>query len=172
MSSKQIQQNVIRWIYILLIQLFILNNVLIGGYLNPYFYVLIVILWPLRMAPISSLVLAFCTGLVVDFMMNTAGIHAASLTAVAFIRLGLIKRIRRRNDELQDVSFAEMGPVGFMAYAAILTWIHHFILFNLDVFRLDEIFNVFSRSLVSALLTFVLILLHQLLSQSGRRHVL
>lgn len=172
MSGKLLRLTALRWAYILAIQIFLLNNVLLGTYLNPYFYVLIVILFPLRINPISSLLIAFITGLLVDLMMSTAGIHAAALTATAYLRIGLGNRIQRRNSDLQVVSIAEMGFSNFMVYAAILCFVHHSLLFILDSFRSDEIFFMMGRSLVSASLSMILILLHELFSQSGRRHVL
>ena len=102
--------------------------------------------------------------------MNTGGVHAAASTLIAYVRRPLIIRLLGRDaDDLNRISIHTLGSSGFLTYAGLSTLIHQIFLLVLDVFKLGEIFSLLYRSLLGAAITFGLMLLQQLVSQTKKR---
>ena len=79
------------FVFLLLLQVFILNNINFLGYINPYLYIAFVFFYPLREIRFSFLFLSFLLGLFVDFFSDSGGIHALSILTIAYVRLIFIK---------------------------------------------------------------------------------
>jgi hypothetical protein len=60
-------------------------------------------------------------------------------------------------------SVKEMGWLWFGTYSAILTFLHHLILFFVEMFRMSGIFNTVLKSLGSTVLTVILVVIIQLI---------
>ena len=84
----KILQNLFRFIFLILVQVWVLNHVQWNGYINPYIYVLFVLLLPLETPSWLVMVLAFVSGATMDMFSNTGGIHAAASVFTAFARPG------------------------------------------------------------------------------------
>lgn len=81
-----IPRNIFRFIVLVLIQVLILNNIEFSGYINPFLYVLFILLLPFETPAWLLLVSGFALGLTVDLFMNTPGLHAAATVLTAFVR--------------------------------------------------------------------------------------
>ena len=79
-------RNIIRFLILILFQVLVLDNILLNGYLNPYFYVLFIILMPFETPRWLLLISGFLLGLSVDLFENTLGMHAAATVFMALVR--------------------------------------------------------------------------------------
>ena len=99
--NKLVLKNVLRFIFLIGIQVLVLNNVLFMNYINPYIYILFILLLPFDTARWLLLVLSFALGFSVDAFQNTMGLHAFSCVFIAFIRRPilyfLLPQIRNKN---------------------------------------------------------------------------
>jgi rod shape-determining protein MreD len=68
------------YLFVILTQVLILNQLQVSGYLNPYFYVLFILLLPVSTPQYLVLLLAFLTGFTIDFFTDTPGLHATATT--------------------------------------------------------------------------------------------
>ena len=84
--TRVLGRNIIRLLVVVLLQVFIINNIEISSMINPYFYVIFILLLPFETPGWILLMSAFSLGLVVDLFMNTPGLHAASCVFMAFLR--------------------------------------------------------------------------------------
>ena len=84
------------FIFLILIQVFVLNNVLFLGYVNPYLYIIFIFLYPVKKNRFVFLFLAFILGLSVDFFSDSGGIHAFSTLTIAYLRLFFISVFFRK----------------------------------------------------------------------------
>ena len=57
----------------------------------------------------------------------------------------------------------DMGRMWFISYAAILIFVHHFILFYLEIFSFREVWLTFVRVLASTAATLLLVIITQFL---------
>jgi hypothetical protein len=60
-------------------------------------------------------------------------------------------------------SISSKGPIGFLVYALVLVFIHHFLLFFLEAFSFNQFLATLTRIFFSTLFTVLLIALGQLL---------
>lgn len=152
---------VLRFVGLLLLQVFILNNIRLGSYVHPNVYMLFVLLLPLDVKKSNLILLAFLTGFIVDIFTATPGLHAASTVMMAFIRPSIISATTRRR-ELEGVhepSLNEMGLAWFLPYSLILIAIHHFTLFMIEAFSFKLMAIVLLETLLSAAFSEILILI-------------
>jgi rod shape-determining protein MreD len=156
-------RNIIRFIVLVLIQVLILNNIQVSGYIIPYFYVLFILLMPFETPNWLLLVVAFGLGISVDLFVQTPGMHAAATVFMAFLRPWVLEMSAPR-DGYEAGSFPRIYYYGFqwfLRYTVILVFAHHFLLFFIEVFRFAEFFSTLLRVILSSILSIILIMLSQ-----------
>jgi len=160
---KLLSRNIGRFLILVLIQVFILNNIQISGYINPYFYILFILLLPFETPNWSLPIIGFLLGLSVDLFTHTPGIHASATVLVAYLRPFIFRMISPR-DGYEPGSFPRIFYYGFewfLKYTVIMVAVHHFFLFYIEVFRLTDFFTTFLRAVVSSIFSILLIVLSQ-----------
>ncbi|MBN1650548.1 MAG: rod shape-determining protein MreD [Bacteroidales bacterium] len=163
--------NIMRFFIVLILQLLVFNNIQFSGYINPFFYVLFILLLPFETPKWLMLISAFLLGLSVDFFGHSYGMHAAASVFIAFIRPGVVRLIQS-NKEIEPGTLPTLGHMGFswfLTYASILVFIHHFIYFYLEVFRLNDFITTFYRVIYSSIATLIVIIAEQYLFFKQRK---
>jgi len=157
----KIYKNALRFVFLIALQVIILNHIQFSGFVNPYVYILFIMLLPIETPNWLVLLLGLTTGLVIDMFGNTSGLHAAATTLMAFARPGVLKLISPRDDYESETLLTpqKMGLKWFITYAAILTLIHHLFYFYAEVFRFSEFFLTFFKAILNSVITLLLILL-------------
>lgn len=153
------------WVVLILLQVLLFNHIRFSGFVNPYLYILFILLLPFETPKYLLLFLGFLLGLHIDIFCNTPGIHASATTFMAFLRPAVINLISSR-DTLEINSsprLQQMGPAWFIKYTIILVLAHHLFLFYVEVFTLKGFIFTLFRSLLSSLFTIILIILSQFL---------
>jgi hypothetical protein len=123
------------------------------------------LLLPFETPNIVLFPLSFIIGLTIDAFYDTPGLHAAACTLLAFVRVSFINITVQKDgfDNEPEPTLSIMGLRWFFTYILVLTLIHHFFLFNLEVFRISELQYTFVRFLLSSVFTVFLMLLSGLL---------
>ncbi|PQJ82855.1 rod shape-determining protein MreD [Polaribacter glomeratus] len=148
---------VVLFLFLLFLQVFVLNNILFFGYINPYLYITFVFLYPLKSNRIPFLFSSFLLGLLIDFFSDSGGVHAFSILLIAYLRLFFVRIYFRKGET--DYSFFSLNSESFgkiFNYVVTLTVIHHFIYFSLANFSLENLSNVFLNTLFSSIFTLTL----------------
>jgi rod shape-determining protein MreD len=158
-------KNIARFVLLVLLQVFIFNNMNLSGYLNPYAYVLFVLILPVHINRSLLLILAFLMGLTIDIFGNTLGLHAAATVLLAFLRPGVINLFFSNvefNSE-DEPSISTIGVMGFFRYALLLIFAHHLALFYLEVFTFSSFLSTLYRAISNTLLTTIVVMIIVLL---------
>lgn len=145
---------ILLFIFFVLLQVLVLNKIELFGYINPYLYIAYIFILPLNQKRISVLTSAFLLGLCIDIFCNSGGIHAFATLFIAYIRLFFIKVIFKKTASeylLFDLNLETFGKV--FNYTAILTFIHHFILFSFINFSFYNFSNVILNTMFSSVFT-------------------
>ena len=163
MTSRTLFFNVIRFFFLVLLQVLILNHINFGGYINPYFYIYFILLLPFGTPRWLLLIVAFILGLSIDIFTNTIGLNAAACVVMAFFRPFVISAISTGPESLigDTPSLRNQGIKWFLYYSIILVLIHHAALFYLEIFRFNEFTVTFIRVLLSSAFTMVLVLISE-----------
>ncbi len=160
----------LRFIGLVFLQVLILDNIEISGYINPYLYILFLALLPFETAGWLVLLLGFVLGLTIDLFSHTPGMHAAACVFTPFSRKFLLKFMEPRDgySYVFTPNLVSMGIRWFLVYTSILTLIHHLFLFYAESFHFSNFFLTFFRAILSFLITMILILFSQYLSSRLR----
>lgn len=158
--SRVLIVNIIRFVVLVLIQVFLLKNISLYNLSVPYLYILFIMLLPFETPNLLLFLLAFLLGLSIDAFYDTPGLHAAACVLMAFVRVLFISITVQKDgfDTEPEPTLGNMGFRWYFAYSAILILFHHFFLFNLEVFRLTEIQYTLLRFISSSVFTLFLIL--------------
>jgi len=152
--------NSFRFIGLILLQVVVFNHINLFGFINPMIYIAWIFLFPFRKNLSLLLILSFVLGLSVDFFSDSGGINAAATLFIAFIRLPILKLVLNKSDfdyysfNLRTVSFSKA-----FLFIAVLTIIHHLIVFSLAYFSFKDVISVISKSLSTSVFTIILIIL-------------
>ena len=165
MTSRTLFFNVIRFFFLVFLQVLILNHINLGGYINPYFYIYFILLLPFDVPRWLLLIVALILGLSIDIFTNTIGLNAAACVVMAFFRPFVISAISTGPESLigDTPSLRNQGIKWFLYYSIILVLIHHAALFYLEIFRFSEFTVTFIRVLLSSAFTMVLVLISEYL---------
>jgi rod shape-determining protein MreD len=162
---SDILKNILRFIILVLVQVLIIRNMDLGRYVVPFIYIMFIVMLPFETPNWLLLLLSFFTGIVIDMFYGTLGMHSAACVFIGFCRPGILKLFSPREGYEFGVqpTIQYLGVPWFVSYAAILTVLHHFVLFYIEVFRLSDFFPTFFRVICSSFVTLLLIVISQFL---------
>jgi rod shape-determining protein MreD len=150
------------FILLLLLQVLLFNNIQFSGYVNPYVYIMFILLLPIEIPAWLLLIISFFTGLIIDLFAGTPGMHTSATVLAGFVRPFILRIISPRDgyEPGADPSILIYGFKWFLIYTSIIVIIHHTALFYLEVFRFTDFLRTLLRVLLSSLfsITFIVLL--------------
>lgn len=165
MIKHIIPQNIIRFLFLLVLQLAVLNNIGLGNIIVPNLLILFVIMLPTNMGRIPMLLLAFAAGLILDICSNILGLQAASFTLVAMTRILFADRILLSNEPitLSCPNFHSIPFLQFTAYSLILLLVYYICYILLESFSFHNFGLMILIILLNVVISWILIIIYQLL---------
>lgn len=159
----KILQNVFRFLFLVLLQVLVLNHIQWSGFVNPYVYVLFVLMLPYETPKWAVLISAFIIGITIDMFGNTSGMHAAATVMVAFARPRILKLVAPRDGYETEAKLTPlaMGFKWFITYVSVSVLLHHLVYFYVEAFRFSEFFFTFFKAILNSIITILLIILGQ-----------
>ena len=147
------------FIGLVLFQALVLNQMHIGGYATPFFYIYFILKFNSRVSRNNLMLWAFALGLTVDMFSNTSGMNAAAATCLAFFRAPLMRLITLRDmDEGFRPSVKALGFSSFFRYSLLTTSLFCTILLLIDTFSFFNPLVLIGKILTSVLSTMLCIL--------------
>lgn len=163
--TREIFFYIIRFFMLIVVQIMLLNNVQFSGLLNPYLYIYFLIVLPVDFPPNAGLFVGFVMGLIIDTFSQTLGMQTIAAVFLAYARPYILRYMAPRDgyEFSRNVSIKQMGWLWFLTFSGIMVFLHHFVLFFIESFRMSGLGYTVSKSLGSSLLTMSLIVIVQLL---------
>lgn len=152
-----------QFVLLLLAQIIVFNAIDLLGYINPYPYVLFLLLFPFMANRSLLLVIAFVTGLVMDIFGDSGGIHAAACLTLAYLRPVALRIAFGVSYEYNTIRISNTTLYERFVYISFLVVIHHLILFSLEVFNVNSIPYILQKTLFTSIFTIVLCMLFTIL---------
>ncbi|WP_417197026.1 rod shape-determining protein MreD [Bizionia sp.] len=146
----------VQFIVLVLAQVLVFNHINFLGSINPYIYVIFILLFPVNNNRLVFLLLSFALGLTIDMFSDSGGVHAAAAVTIAFIRPVVLKFCFGSVYEHHTIKFKNVDFGAKVIYFIILIFIHHFILFALEIFNFNDIILVLQKTLFSSIFTIIL----------------
>jgi rod shape-determining protein MreD len=146
---------------LILIQVLVFNNIQFSGFVNPYVYVMFILLLPLEIPAWLLLFMSFATGMVMDYFSNSPGMHTAATVLAGFARPYVLRILSPRDgyESGPNPSISAYGFRWFFIYTSVIILIHHIALFYLEVFRFADFFRTMLRVILSSVFSVAFILL-------------
>lgn len=166
--TNQLVENIARFLFLLFIQVIIFNKILLFGFVNPYLYIIFILLFPINAQQWTLMLFSFLLGIILDMFGNSGGAHAAACLIIAYFRPFILQacfglNYIHQNLKLNNASFKQLT-----LYVTIMVVIHHLTLFSLEVFQLKHIRFILLQTLSSGLFSIVLIILGLSLFQKNK----
>jgi rod shape-determining protein MreD len=154
-----------RFIAVVLLQLLVINNIELSSYINPYIYVSFILLLPINTKAWHVVIISVLMGAVIDAFSSTPGLHIAACNFMGFMRIHYLRATTTKEDMEGRVfpSMSQKGIVWFAVYGFVMVFLHHLVLFFLEIYGFQEFFATMARVVLSTLVTLLLIIVGQLL---------
>ena len=149
------------FIVLILLQVLLFNNIQFSGYVNPYIYIMFILLLPVEIPSWILLLLSFATGMIVDIFSGSPGMHASATVLAGFVRPYVLRIISPRDgyEARSEPSMMNYGFRWFLIYTLLIVISASYSLFYLEVFRFTDFFRTLFRVLLSSLFTVTFIML-------------
>jgi rod shape-determining protein MreD len=157
--NSAVLYNILRFVLLLAAQITIFNNINFLGYINPYPYILFIILYPVNGNRYGLLAASFFLGLLMDMFLNSGGVHAASCLVLAYFRPTLFKFSFGLSYEYQTVRINDVLTPERFSFILLSVVIHHLVLFVLEIFTIEFFWSIILRTIISTVFTIIISIL-------------
>lgn len=157
MDNSAILTNILRFITLVLLQVLLLNHINFLGYINPYLYILFIIIFPLDGNRSLLIFLSFLLGLSVDSFGDSGGIHAAACVLIAYMRPLILKFSFGVSYEYNMIKINKAPVIERITYISLMVLVHHIVLFSLEIFGLSHILLLLKSTLFSGIFSILII---------------
>lgn len=161
---------------LLLLQVFLFNNLDLSVYINPLVYVAFVLLLPMELAPVWVLLLGLAIGGATDIMTGMAGLNTIATLFTAFSRRHAMM-LTIGKESVGDGGIpcsARIGGGKFVRYASVAVLLHCLIFFTFEALTFRFFHLTLLKTLLSAAVTVALVYFSQflLIGTYGKRTTL
>jgi len=164
--NNPVIKNIIRALIFIVIQVLVLRRIGVGGasfnYISLLFYPIILVLLPMN-TPRNLLIFSgFILGIIIDFFYDSPGVHAATCTAIGFIRPYILNILTPRGgyNVGYQLTPAKYGYNWFLKYAGSLVFLHLLIYFSLLLFSPVYAVQILLRTISSFIFSMLFILIY------------
>lgn len=139
------------FIGVVVLQIFLLDNISLGIYFHPLIYIAFVIILPLNMAPVWVVLLSALLGLTMDVMTGLCGLNVIATTAVGFARVAIISLTSGLNTGADDTipALYRLPQKNLMTYMAMMIILHSIVYFLVESLSAVHLMHTLLRIVLS-----------------------
>lgn len=160
---------IINLMVIIILQVFVFAEMTLLSNYIALPYVLLILMFPINYNIKGFYVWSFVTGFLIDWFFDTGGIHATASLILAALRNYLIQLSFGVNlqfmTEKIDFSFKKET----ILFVTISVFIHHFIVFFLQLLSFVKLFSVLQYALFTSVYTLIVMLLLYLIFKPNNK---
>lgn len=156
MNSNLLIVNSIRFVLLILFQIILFDHISFLKYINPYPYILFILLYPVNGNKAGLIAASFFLGLFIDMFNDSGGVHAAASVILAYFRPAFFKFSFGLSYEYQTVKINDKITPERFSFLLISILTHHITLFFLEIFRFSFLTDILLRTLFSTIFTLLL----------------
>ena len=144
---------------VVLLQIFLIDNISLGIYFHPLIYVAFIILLPLDMLPVWVVLLSAMLGLTMDVMTGMCGLNVIATTATGFARLAIIGFTSGLNTGVDDTipALYRLRQKNLLTYIISMVLMHSIIYFVMESLSMAHLFHTLLRVIVSDVVCVVIV---------------
>lgn len=151
---------------IILLQVFVCKHITIGTEIAPYLdvmiYPLLLLILPVNLPAAFVVIIAFFSGIGIDYFYDSPGVHTSALVFTGYIRKIILNIIEPRIGYAVDDTPLRVSPSDYWyyLYAAILLFLHLLFYYIVSYFSLAFILDILIKTFSTFVASFLLISLH------------
>lgn len=144
---------------LMLLQIFLVDNISLSVYFHPLIYVAFIILLPLDSKPVWMVVNSALLGLMIDVMTGMGGLNVIASTATGFLRHHVVNMVTGHSSGIDNSSPAlnRLPEKNFRWYIVAMVVLHSTIYFLMESLSLHHILHTLLRIVVSDIAAVVFI---------------
>lgn len=158
MQNSEIITNLFRFVALVLLQTLVLNHINFLGYINPYLYIIFILIFPFDGSKALLIILSFFLGLSIDMFSDSGGVHAAASVFIAYVRPLALKFSFGVSYEYNMIKLNKTPVTERISYIGFMVLLHHLILFLFEIFSFQHILLILKSTLFSGIFSTILIL--------------
>lgn len=163
MNLNEIVRYVLWFVLYMALQILVLRNLVLFDYGFCFIYIAGILLLPAHFNSTLVIIFSFFTGIALDFFYNTFGLHAAASVLVAYLRPYWINlHLEFKDSERDEISLPNLRMGRFITFLLPLIFIHHSVLFFVELSHFGLILQALGRIVASSFFTLTAIILSQL----------
>jgi rod shape-determining protein MreD len=158
---------------LLALQFALFNNIVIGMGIIVFVYIYFILILPIKTPGWAMLLIGFITGLAVDSVFNTGGIHAFATVFISFLRMSVLKTVIQTFDfeAISKPGIQSMGFMNFSKYALSMAFVHNLLIYFIELFHFKMFFHSILVVIINTLITaFICILLDAVFKKEKSRN--
>ena len=159
------------FLWTICVQILVLNNIQLSGYINPYYYLIFILYIPSKYSKVSTLFLSFIIGFSIDMFSYSYGLHAFASVLIGYLKIFLLGKTTKNKEGDELIEMNNLSINKFIILASYFIIIHHFMLFFLERSNINEIFSILKMTICSYIFTLFLFIIHKLFSSKKHEKI-
>ena len=152
-----------RLLILVLLQVLLFDHLQIAGWGFPMVYVLFLMNLPIQIPRWAEMLIGGALGLFFDLWNSTLGVHIAACVTFSYFRPILLSRFTQDVERVKgQICSQSIGRVEYIKCIAILTVIHHLMVFALEMWSWSNWWMVIVQTLISSILTILIIIAYDI----------
>ena len=152
-------RQIVRLVVVVLLQVLLFDHLQIAGWGLPMGYVLFLMNLPVQVPRWAEMLIGAIVGVVFDVWHSSLGVNMAACVAFCYLRPILLGNLIQDLERVKgEVCSASIGSIEYVKSLAILTVVHHLLVFSLESWSWHNWWIVLLQTLLSSVLTILIIM--------------
>lgn len=152
-------RQIVRLVVVVLLQVLLFDHLQIAGWGLPMVYVLFLMNLPVQVPRWAEMLIGAIVGVVFDVWHSSLGVNMAACVAFCYLRPILLGNLIQDLERVKgEVCSASIGSIEYVKSLAILTIVHHLLVFSLESWSWHNWWIVLLQTLLSSVLTILIIM--------------
>ena len=152
-------KQIVRLVVVVLLQVLLFDHLQIAGWGLPMVYVLFLMNLPVQVPRWAEMLIGAIVGVVFDVWHSSLGVNMAACVAFCYLRPILLGNLIQDLERVKgEVCSASIGSIEYVKSLAILTVVHHLLVFSLESWSWHNWWIVLLQTLLSSVLTILIIM--------------
>ena len=146
-------------VLVFLLHVLLFNHLHIGSWGFPMIYILFLLNLPVRIPRWAEMLIGVGIGLLMDVWYSSLGVHMAACVMITFLRPIFLKNMVQDIERIKDnICSRTIGAREYTKCVAFLTLIHHFTVYLLEAWSLQNWWIILLQTAISSSMTLIIIL--------------
>ena len=142
---------------LILLQIIVLDNINLFGFLNPILYILFIITYKFDQNQTLFIFFCFLLGFIIDLLTQSSGANTISCLILGYLRPFIINYCFKINSNMPKAYINDPNISNRLFYILIMVLIHHLIYFSTVYFDINYLILIVKYTFLTSIFSIILI---------------